>query len=282
MDDRTFYARVLDLLKQGQPLVIAHLIGCRGSAPNAPGSRLIVRADGHTEFTIGGGPFEAAVIRDALTILRGDLCSAVKEYDLNYRSLGMRCGGRVQVYFEVVYPRTPLWIFGAGHIGQALCTLAAQTRLFEITVIDDRPEWLDRLPKTADVRAICTDRAYTAHIPPPPSSAYIVIVTRCHDVDAKVLRRMIGYDVAYIGMIGSRTKVRSTFQALVRAGVPRTRLEAVDAPIGVPIGGKSPYEVAVSILARLIQVRNGVFPRFSERVADPTVVSDRASEAVGP
>ena len=280
MDDRAFYTRVLELLKRGQPLVIAHLIGVRGSAPNAPGSRLIVCADGHTEFTIGGGPFEAAVIQDALTILRGHLRSEVKEYDLNYRSLGMRCGGRVQVYFEVVCPRTPLWIFGAGHIGQALCHLAVRTGLFEITVIDDRPDWLHRLPKSPDVRAICTDRTYTEHIPAPPPGACIVIVTRCHDVDAEVLRHVIGYDVAYIGMIGSRSKVRATFQMLAREGIPDARLAAVDAPIGVPIGGKSPYEVAVSILARLIQVRNGMFPRFSERMTDPTGASDRSSEAV--
>lgn len=272
MPDIEFYRRVVELLEQGKTFVIAHLVNRRGSAPNDPGSKMIILENGMTEFTIGGGPFEATVREDGLACLREG--NRLKDYGLVYQEMGMRCGGRAMIYFEVMQPRIPLWIFGSGHVGQALSKFSADTGFFSITVIDDRPSMLERI-KTA--HTLLTDHTYEKGWEKPPDGAYVAIVTRCHDVDEKVLKKMVQFrNLNYLGMIGSRTKVHSLFRKLMQEGVDKRILQAVDAPIGLSIGGKSPTEVALSILARLIQVKNGLFPRFCDQVEEAWIGNHRS------
>ena len=267
MSDIKFYERVAQLLNEGRTFVIAHLIDRRGSTPNDPGSRMIVFPDGTSEFTIGGGPFEASVIKDAVQFLnKGE--SGLKDYGLVYQELGMRCGGRARVYFEVLKAFIPLFIFGAGHIGQALARLTYETGFFHIHVIDDRPGMLHSVMDRPEIEKIPTDRNYRQNIPDFPEGSYVVIVTRCHDVDEVLLRRYAGNSrLDYLGMIGSRSKVQALFKQLEKEGWNPHHLAAIDAPIGVETGGKSPVEVAVSILARLIQVKNGKYPRYRNQIA---------------
>lgn len=273
MSDLHFYERVAELLKEGRSFVIAHLISHRGSTPNDPGSRMIIFPDGSSEFTIGGGPFEASVIKDALECFKKGQ-SGVKDYGLVYQELGMRCGGRAMVYFEVLKNRIPLFIFGAGHVGQALVRLVHQTGFYNVSVIDDRPEMLERIPDTMIHHKILTDRTYSEAIPDFPEGSYVVIVTRCHDVDERIVRRLAGdIRLDYLGMIGSRSKVRSLFKELEKEGINPLFLSAIDAPIGVETGGKSPVEVAISILARLIQVKNEKFPRYRDQIQQATTVA---------
>ncbi len=270
MSDVKFYERVAQLLNEGRSFVIAHLIDRRGSTPNDPGSRMIVFPDGTSEFTIGGGPFEASVIKDAVRFFhKGD--SGLKDYGLVYQELGMRCGGRARVYFEVLKALIPLFIFGAGHIGQALTRLAYETGFFQIHVIDDRPDMLRSVMDHPEIEKIPTDRHYRENVPETPEGSYVVIVTRCHDVDEVLLRRYAGNPrLDYLGMIGSRSKVQALFKQLEKEGRNPQHLTAIDAPIGVETGGKSPVEVAVSILARLIQVKNGKYARYRHQIAQET------------
>ncbi len=261
-----FYERVLELLKGGEPFVITHLIHHAGATPNDPGSRMIVKGDGSIEFTIGGGPFEAQVIQDALHVLR-QRKSEVRTYDITYEELGMRCGGRAQVYFELILPLEPLWVFGAGHVGSQLTRFALETGFFSPVLIDDRDAFIQRWKNNPRVNVIKTDSSYSSGYELPPDGAYVVVVTRCHDVDERVIERVLRKETyRYVGMIGSRTKVRQLWKILENKGISSEKLRAIDAPIGVQIGGKSPVDIAISILARLLQVRNGAYPTFSEQV----------------
>jgi xanthine dehydrogenase accessory factor len=149
-------------------------------------------------------------------------------------------------------------IFGGGHVGEALGRLAAELRLFRVTVVDDRAQFAarDRHPR-AD-RVVQTDPLYRERIPALGPWTYAVVVSRCHDVDKHLVRRLAAEaDLAYLGMIGSKTKARSLLRELELEGAPRERLERVRAPIGLDLGEtKDPATVALSILAEVVKALN--------------------------
>ena len=254
-----FHRTLLQLLESGQRLAVATIVESRGSTPQREGGRIIVAADGRTWFTIGGGAFEALVIDDARNCLREGR-SELKSYSLHEsgeEALGMACGGRAQVFIEVPGVAPQLVILGAGHVARALARMAAAVG-FGLTVIDDRAAMLDAAAFPAGTRLVETDRGFREALPPTDDNSYVVLVTRCHDTDQAALAALSERTWRYLGMIGSRRKVRVVLDRLREMGVPAATLERVHAPIGVPIGSHRPEEVAVSILAELIAVRNGV------------------------
>ena len=212
---------------------------------------MLVRADGSTFGTIGGGAIEKHVV---------DRCIAdpprepeVLDFELD-DDLGMRCGGNMSVLLEPIGRGPRLVLFGAGHIARELAPLATAAG-FRVAVVDERPEYAtaQRFPDAAaivhsfdaeDWEALRLD-----------SSAYCVILTHGHVHDTAILQQLAGRELAYLGMIGSRRKVAAAFDALRRKGVPDEQLQEVCAPIGLDIGSETPFEIAVSILAQLIRVR---------------------------
>lgn len=161
--------------------------------------------------------------------------------------------GRVELFIQQVAPPDSLLILGAGHVAQALVAVAGQLD-FEVTVIDDRADFANPA-KLPGARVICDsfDKAlqqYSIN-----GSTYIVIVTRGHRYDAECLRQVVGSPAAYIGMIGSRRRTRLLFQQLEEEGYPREELLRVKTPIGLDIGGETPGEIAVSIMAEVILKR---------------------------
>lgn len=168
-------------------------------------------------------------------------------------------GTEVELFVEPLIPRPHLIIAGAGHIGSALAHLASLLE-FEVTVVDDRPEFAnrDRLPEVDNV--LVGDIAETVASQPMDRDTYIVIVTRGHRHDAETLRAVVNYvnEVAYIGMIGSRRKIKLIYDDLVAQGIAKPeQLAKIHAPVGIDIGGESVWEIAVSIAAELVWVRNG-------------------------
>lgn len=253
----TIHRRIAELLQQRQQIVVATISGIKGSAPQKAGAKMIVLKDGTFEFTIGGGPFEAEVIQDALTGFQ-QTTPFHREYTLTKNELGMYCQGFVRVLFETYLPQPQLMIFGGGHVGQALSKLAATSELFFVTVIDDREQFANREKHPLADRVIHSDRDFQRDVPPIDEETYVVIVTRCHPTDKMLVRRYAPMKTAaYIGVIGSEAKIRQFYKELEEEGVPPSELEDLHAPIGLPIGGKSPAEVALSILAELVQVKNG-------------------------
>jgi xanthine dehydrogenase accessory factor len=250
-----FYERVSALLRERETFAVAEIAEHRGSTPQDPGAAFIVFPDGSIEFTIGGGPFEAAVIAD----VRAGFAQRAefrKTYTLSPEALGMYCAGEARVSVRYLVPDPRLLIFGGGHIGQALCTLAGSLELFEIVVVDDRPAFADpeRHRKAQSVHLAETD--YSGELPRPDPQSFAVIVTRCHESDYRLLRHYLDTPLAYLGMVGSKSKWARFKKSLQAEGVPAEALARVHSPIGLPIGGKSPQEVALSILAEIIQVKN--------------------------
>jgi xanthine dehydrogenase accessory factor len=252
------HRKLVALTDAGRRVAMATIVESRGSTPQREGGRMLIAEDGETWFTIGGGAFEALVIDDARACLREGR-SALKSYSLHEsgeEALGMACGGRAQVFIEVPALPTALHIYGAGHVARVLAAMAVIAG-FRPTVIDDREAMLDPAAFPPGTTLRRTDRLFRQN-PLAPAGAYVVLVTRCHDTDQAALELLADGDWAYLGMIGSRRKVRVVLERLRVKGVPESTLARVHAPIGVPIGSHAPAEVAVSILAELIAVRNGV------------------------
>jgi len=251
-----FYAAIAEALRAGERIALATVVQVEGSTPRNAGAQMIVWDTGRTLGTVGGGTVEACVIRDSLDALR-EGGPVLKEYSLEGGQPGALgvCGGHAQVFIQPLLPPETVLIFGAGHVAQHLARAAAAAGL-GVLVVDDRPEFLtsERFPGArtqlvsfSDVRtSLCLDRR-----------THAVIVTRSHAHDEEVLEQLIDQPLAYLGVMGSRTKVRLMFQRLRQAGYSEEQLAHVHAPIGLDIGAETPAEIAVSIVAEILQHRNG-------------------------
>ncbi|MBI4237610.1 MAG: xanthine dehydrogenase accessory protein XdhC [Deltaproteobacteria bacterium] len=234
----------------GDPAVLVTIVRCRGSAPCAPGARLLLHSDDRFDGTVGGGHLEAHVLADARDCRTAGTPRYV-EYLLCPKT-GQCCGGAVDAFFEVLHGGPQLYLFGAGHVGQALCRTLVDTP-FSIHVIDDRVEWIDApgLPTAvtrhrAGWEAFVTTARWSEH------GTYIAIMTHSHDLDAEILAAVCERAATFIGLIGSRHKWFELQLRLQRRGLTADQLARVHCPIGAPTG-KAPQEVAVSIGAELLR-----------------------------
>jgi len=266
------YEAVLSAVRHGQPACLLTLVRASGSTPRAPGTKMLLRVDGSTIGTIGGGAQEAAALADARAALATG-ASRLAHYSmrgLDPGELGV-CGGDVDVFLEVLKPNPTLLIAGAGHVAQPLAEMGHHLG-FTTTVVDDRPELLstERFPH-ADELVLTQFDELSQKVSIGPTT-WVVIVTRGHMHDETALRQVLEANPAYVGMIGSRHKVQSVFKRLRDEGVTQARLASVHAPIGLDLGGQTPAEIALSIVAEIVKVRNGGTgrPLSERRLADAT------------
>lgn len=242
-----------------KPSALVTVAETKGSVPRAAGAKMLVYCDGLTSGTIGGGKLEALAIEDALTCLR-EKRTLLKSFPLRENepdSFGAICGGEVTILIEPQSVREALFVFGAGHCAQAIVHLAVECGLF-VTVIEDREEMLAPLPaQVARVSGIGAAEFIAGRSWQRDEA--IVIVSRNHELDREALAGALRAQGApgYIGMIGSRRKVRQVFDRLREEGISNGSLDAVYAPIGLDIGSDSPAEIAVSALAEILAVLRG-------------------------
>ena len=253
-----FYEKLLDLLRSRQGAAVATIIGTKGSSPRGVGAKMIVTSAGETYFSVGGGSLEELVKRESLKAMKEGR-SVVVDYNLEERgetAAGMLCGGKCSIFIEVLKVPERLIIFGCGHVGKHLAGMAGDVG-FEVTLVDDREGMTggdDWPPGAAFVR---TDPAYRENLPSIDGGTYIVIVTRSHESDEAVLKAVAGSEAAYVGMIGSRKKAKTILERLARSGIDPEWIGRVRSPIGLEIQAETPGEIAVSILAQLINVKRG-------------------------
>ncbi|HLN65124.1 MAG TPA: XdhC family protein, partial [Symbiobacteriaceae bacterium] len=164
--------------------------------------------------------------------------------------------GGVRVYLEPFLPPPDLLVVGAGHVGQAVANLGKHLG-FRVTVVDDRPAWANRERFPSADTVVCDDFVYAVRRLEPGARHYVVLVTRGHQHDADCLRELLVRPVAYLGMIGSRTRIGHVFAMLAAEGVRGALLERVHAPIGLDIGARTPTEIAVAVAAELVLARRG-------------------------
>jgi len=254
---REFYETLLEMLDSGRSIATATIVKASGSTPRSVGARMIIPQEGEARFTLGGGAFEAEVIRDAReAIEKGEpLLKAYSLADRGKEGEGQECGGSATIFIEPATVSDKLWIFGAGHVGR--CVAAASRGLnFDVTVFDDREDYAvpARLPGAR--RVVRTDPDYRREVPEPDGRTYCVVATRAHRTDRAALRAALSGCAAWVGMIGSARKRLAIHKELVEEDrMPTELVQSVETPVGIPIGAETPEEIAVSILARLVQVR---------------------------
>jgi xanthine dehydrogenase accessory factor len=241
-----------------KPFALATVAATAGSVPRAAGSKMLVYADGSVSGTIGGGKFESLVVEDALASMRKKE-PLLKSYPLREGesdSFGAICGGEVTVFIEPQVVSEALYLIGAGHCSHAIAKLATECGLF-VTVVDDREKWLADLPP-AVIRISDSSPANFIASRQWQSDEALVVVSRNHEIDREALAVALQQTGAgYIGMIGSRRKVRQVFDRLRERGVPEEKLSRVYAPLGLDIGADSPAEIAVSCIAEVLSVLRG-------------------------
>ena len=248
------YEQIVELRRGGRRGAVATIVNVRGSIPSFKTAKMLVRDDGSIVGTIGGGCVEADVWQAAREVMESEKPRTLK-FDLNQDpkyDTGLVCGGTLEV-------------FGAGHVALSLCQTAASAG-FDVTVTDDRSSYAtkERFPAAHEVHALDFDEA-TQKLDPNESS-YIVIVTRGHRDDMRILRWAVQTRARYVGMIGSKRKVIEIFKTLQNEGVPAHLFDRVHAPVGLDIGAITPEEIAVAITAELIAVRrhaNSALPHLS-------------------
>jgi xanthine dehydrogenase accessory factor len=236
-------ARVVRAARSGGPAVVEVLLATGVHA----GARRLMADDGTVTGTLGDAVLDAVADDLARDALRAD--------DALSRDVET-AAGRDLLCAVVHRAHDELVIVGAGHIAVPLAELGVGLG-FRVTVLDDREDFAEpaRFPDQAAVRRVdFTDPFREVPLGP---RCHIVLVTRAHRYDFDCLTRIVANDVqpAYLGMIGSRRRVRAAFQALLDAGVPRERLRAVRAPLGLDIGAETPEEIAVAVAAELVLLR---------------------------
>ncbi|MFO7660376.1 MAG: XdhC/CoxI family protein [Candidatus Cloacimonadaceae bacterium] len=167
----------------------------------------------------------------------------------------MLCGGNVEVLIEPLFAAHPLYIIGAGHCGRALAEFAVKAD-FQVTVIDNRRDLLQSDAFPSECKLIYNDYDHLADAISFNNNAFIVIMTYGHVHDREVLEYCLKQSFRYLGMIGSKKKVAETLDKVKAKGFSDKDLSRIHAPIGLPIGSHTPYEIAVSILSQLIQIKN--------------------------
>lgn len=246
------YQKILEAQSQNQSLALCTIVNTKGSTPREQGSKMLVYSDGGIFGTIGGGELEKSVIKNALKVIQSGKPELFK-HDLLHQH-NMCCGGSVEIFIEPIMQKNKLYIFGAGHTGQALASHALSLD-FEVVVIDDRKEYLDQI-LLEGLSKLHLHYSDALPLLPFDEQTYVCIMTYSHPYDRDILSFCIRKPHAYLGMIGSQRKVEITRKMFFEAGIGTIEeLNGIDMPMGIDIAAETPDEIAVSILAKMIAVR---------------------------
>lgn len=250
------YQEVVRLRQLGQKCALATIVQVNGSIPSYESAKLLVREDGSMVGTIGGGCVEAEVWNIAREVMESERprhLNFTLGQDAAYDN-GLICGGQLSVFVEPVVPEPRAFIFGAGHISKSLSKVATMAG-FASVIVDNREAFAnrERFPEAEEVHAAEYEDLFPAlNI---RDTSYIIIVTRGHRDDMRVLRWAVTTPAKYIAMIGSKRKVIGVVKELEREGQTRGSFERIFAPMGFDIGAITPEEIAVSVVAEMIAVR---------------------------
>jgi xanthine dehydrogenase accessory factor len=250
------YDEIVRLRKLGQKCALATIVQVRGSIPSYESAKLLVREDGSMMGTVGGGCVEAEVwnaAREVIDTEKPKNLSFSLGQDAAYDE-GLICGGQLNIFVEPVIPQPQAFIFGGGHVSKSISRVAAIAG-FSTIIVDNREAFANpgRFPEAEATYA----EEYEDVFPklPVTASSYLIIVTRGHRDDMRVLRWAVTTQARYIAMIGSKRKTISVIHELEHEGFPRDAFERIFAPMGLEIGAQSPEEIAISVVAEMIAVR---------------------------
>ncbi|MCA9818478.1 MAG: xanthine dehydrogenase accessory protein XdhC [Cyanobacteriota/Melainabacteria group bacterium] len=262
---RDYLEKVSELLERNIPFVQVTVVETSGSVPQNAGSRMLVTQEGWFWGTVGGGKVEKRAIEEAQNLISGhqEGCGPTRtllvSWSLN-RDIGMTCGGSVKFYFEA--QNLGDWhiaVFGAGHVGQAVVELLSKLNC-RVTCLDSREDWLNRMPDSPNLKKLLTPDLASA-VASLPKDSFVTLVTMGHATDSPVLIEILrGWQenpFPYLGVIGSKAKAIRLKQDIEEAGLPEGLKDVFRCPMGLDLGSNSPKEIAISIVAQLLAVRDG-------------------------
>ncbi len=333
------------LLGKGEPFVLATVVRTKGSTPQKPGAKLLIRRDGSTVGTLGGGCVEADIWAEARTILDENLGLQLRRFVLNEEIAakdGLVCGGNMDIlidpiadqpemedyvheilaayhgqgdralatltsqgsgklfiradgstvgslgapdrdakaveaaielmpkgrerwvesadgasiYVETFTNPTTVVIAGGGHVGKAIYTMAKFVG-FKVIIVDDRPQFAneERFPDADEIVIDDFDKGLRSLNLTP--NCYVIVATRGHKLDDVALAEAARSNAGYVGLLGSRRKAVMIFRDLLRQGISEERMRQIHAPVGLDLGGRTPDEIAVSIVAEIVAIKHG-------------------------
>jgi xanthine dehydrogenase accessory factor len=256
---------------EGQRVALVTVVDATKSVPRGMGATMVVAADGGTVGTVGGGDTEREIVAHALDSLKDGRARRVS-YDSPGRAKSRVCPGASEFFIQPWVGDVRLHLIGAGHIARALAPMAMAAG-FGVTVVDDRPGMPAPSDFPAEVHRVNGPFAETVRsLPFEDTGTFVVISTYEHGKDQEVLEACLDLPWRYVGMIGSRSKVATVMRNLGSDDARREALGRVRAPIGLDLGGRSPGEIALSVLAEMQSVRHGrdrIVP-MSEKTARKT------------
>jgi len=273
------YEELVRLRRQGQKCALATIVQVNGSIPSYESAKLLVREDGSMVGTVGGGCVEAEVwtaAREVIETGKPKHLTFSLGQDAAYDN-GLICGGQLNVFVEPVEPQPQAYIFGGGHVSKSISKVANLAG-FITTIIDDREAFSnkERFPEAAATYADEYEKVFPQL--DITSSSYVVIVTRGHRDDMRVLKWAVNTPARYIAMIGSKRKTISVIKELEKEGMPRELFEKIHAPMGLAIGAETPEEIAVSVVAEMIAVRRA--PDSNWRAAPKSIFDHKNLRAL--
>ncbi|MCX7958953.1 MAG: XdhC family protein [Deltaproteobacteria bacterium] len=248
-----FLKKAMELNAEGREYVVCTVVRSTGSSPQKPGSRMIVTSEGEFFGTVGGGSVESEVIRRAKVMLKERFLPEILDFELNRPDTGV-CGGSMSVFLEGFYRKHKVLIFGAGHVSEAVCDLLKRLGYF-ITVFDSRKERLN-LPSFEGCHKISGNYNEVCKSTEPDANTDILVMTPNHEYDFLVVKQLLRADFRSLGLLGSKRKKAELADFLKREGFSEEEIARVRIPVGIEIGSHTPYEIAVSISAELIQMNS--------------------------
>ena len=241
----------------GLDAIVVTVAAARGSVPGEAGAKMVVTREGRLSGTVGGGRIEARALAEATELL--DLTNEptrLVTWNLQ-RDIGMTCGGEMTLLFERA-AATPPWhivLFGAGHVVQALIPVLLPLSC-RIDVIDTRADWLEQLPFSRNLATHHTEN-FEDGVRLVTAGSFVLSITKGHASDVPVLKEVLTRypGIPFLGVIGSASKRAALLRDLRDVGITNELLEKIICPLGLPIGGNDPHEIAISIAAQLLERR---------------------------
>ncbi|MDO5048097.1 MAG: XdhC/CoxI family protein [Anaerococcus sp.] len=253
--------KITSRVENGQRAALVFITESKGSTPGAKDSMMAVFADGTSFGTIGGGPVEYEVINQALVAIKEGK-DMTFDHQLNETSnLDMICGGNNKGYIKVFTPKKQLIIYGAGHVGSKLARIAIRTN-FDVTIVDPRDDFRQKEDFEGIKNFYSEDlKATSKKIDFSKDDTYIVVCTPSSD--REVLEEVLNKDYKYLGMIGSRSKIKIVFNKMIEKGFDKDLLSKIYTPVGLDIDNGSVEEIAISIMAEILAIKNDKYERLA-------------------
>jgi xanthine dehydrogenase accessory factor len=253
----TYFDSLNDLVQSGAPFVSVTVVDTMGSVPQDRGAKMLVTGAGRVFGTVGGGKVEVRAIEEAKRLLEDDTLPKTRfaQWSLE-KDIGMTCGGTVRLYFEAFnVTRWNIVVFGAGHCASALVEMLVRLDC-RVTCIDPREEWLSRLEASPKLVKVLTDDM-PAQVAKIPEGSFVVLMTMGHTTDKPILLEILRTrKFPYLGVIGSNSKAKRLKKDVIDAGLPEEMMRAFLCPVGLELGTNHPQEIAISIVAQMLQERD--------------------------